>query len=63
MNPRSYRVAFWLVVLIAAILLLTQVQAILLPFVAGLVIAYILAPAVGRLKSWVSGETSAALGL
>ena len=52
MTPRFYRVAFWLGLFVSAILLLGQVQAILLPFVAGLVIAYILAPAVGRLESW-----------
>jgi predicted PurR-regulated permease PerM len=48
--PRAYHVAFWLGLLIAALILLGFVQSILLPFAAGLVIAYVLAPAVERLE-------------
>jgi predicted PurR-regulated permease PerM len=48
--PRLYHVLFWLGLLIAALILLGLVQSILLPFAAGLVIAYILAPAVARLE-------------
>jgi predicted PurR-regulated permease PerM len=48
--PRVYHVVFWVGLLIAALILLGLVQSIILPFAAGLVIAYTLAPAVGRLE-------------
>jgi predicted PurR-regulated permease PerM len=43
-------VVFWVGLLVAALILLGLVQSIILPFVAGLVVAYILAPAVARLE-------------
>jgi predicted PurR-regulated permease PerM len=48
--PRLYHVLFWVGLLIAALILLGLLQSILLPFAAGLVIAYTLAPAVARLE-------------
>jgi len=50
MIPRIYHVVFWVGLLVAALILLGLVQSILLPFAAGFVIAYTLAPAVGRLE-------------
>ncbi len=50
MIPRIYHVVFWVGLLVAALILLGLVQSILLPFAAGLVIAYVLAPAVARLE-------------
>lgn len=50
MIPRVYHVVFWVGLLIAALILLGLVQSILLPFAAGLVLAYVLAPAVAGLE-------------
>jgi len=49
---RLYPVLFWLGVIIAGVVVLVLVQGILLPFVAGFVISYVLAPAVSRLERW-----------
>ena len=46
------QVLFWLLALLALILLIGLLQNILLPFVAGMAIAYFLNPAVDRLSSW-----------
>ncbi len=52
MTGRSYRLLFWLGIIVLAIVALQLVQSILLPFAAGIVIAFILAPAVRRLEGW-----------
>jgi len=51
-NPRAYRLLFWLGCIAVAIIALQLVQNILLPFAAGVVIAFILAPPVRRLERW-----------
>jgi predicted PurR-regulated permease PerM len=48
----AYRLLFWLGVFLVAIIALGMVQSILLPFAAGVVLAFILAPAVSRLERW-----------
>lgn len=50
MSPRVYRTLFWLGLLLVAIVALGLVQSILMPFATGFVIAYVLAPGVGRLE-------------
>lgn len=50
MSGRLYRLLFWVGLLVFAVFALGLVQSILLPFAAGLVIAYVLAPAVGRVE-------------
>lgn len=50
MSPRAYRLLFWLGLVLVAIIGLGLLQGILLPFAAGFTIAYVLAPAVGRLE-------------
>ena len=50
MSGRSYRLLFWLAVIVLAIVALGLLQSILLPFVAGIIIAFVLAPAVARLE-------------
>jgi predicted PurR-regulated permease PerM len=50
MSASGYRLLFWLAVILAAIFALGLLQSILLPFVAGVIIAFILAPAVARLQ-------------
>ena len=52
MSGRSYRLLFWLGVVVVVIFVLELLQSILLPFVAGVVIAFVLAPAVERLEKW-----------
>jgi predicted PurR-regulated permease PerM len=52
MSPRGYRLLFWLGFLLIVIIALGMVQSILLPFAAGVVLAFILSPAVGRLERW-----------
>lgn len=49
---RLYPILFWIGVAIAVLVLLSLVQGILLPFAAGFVISYVLAPAVARLEKW-----------
>ena len=50
MSPRAYRLLFWVGIVLVVIVALGLLQAILLPFAAGFSIAYVLAPAVGRLE-------------
>ena len=50
MSGRSYRLLFWLAFILVFIFALGLLQSILLPFVAGVVIAFILAPGVARLE-------------
>ena len=52
MSGRSYRLLFWIAFIVVCIFAIEMLQSILLPFVAGLVIAFILAPAVARLERW-----------
>jgi predicted PurR-regulated permease PerM len=49
-TPRVYRVLFWFGLIVAAFILLSLFQSILLPFAAGFVIAYVLAPVVARFE-------------
>jgi predicted PurR-regulated permease PerM len=49
-SARGYRFLFWIGLFLLVVFALGLVQSILLPFVTGLVIAYILAPLVGRLE-------------
>jgi predicted PurR-regulated permease PerM len=51
-SGRAYRLLFWLAVIVSAIFAIGLLQSILLPFVAGLVIAFVLAPAVARIEAW-----------
>ena len=50
MSQRAYRLLFWVGLILIVIVALGLLQGILLPFAAGFTIAYILAPAVGRLE-------------
>jgi len=52
MSASAYRLLFWLGVLLIAIIALGMVQGILLPFAAGVVLAFVLSPAVARLERW-----------
>ena len=52
MSARAYRLLFWLGAILLFVVALGMLQSILLPFVAGVVIAFILAPAVARLERW-----------
>jgi len=52
MSGPAYRLLFWLVVILLAVFALGLLQSILLPFVAGVIIAFILAPSVARLERW-----------
>jgi predicted PurR-regulated permease PerM len=52
MSAHSWRLLFWLGVLLLAVLALGMVRGILMPFAIGFVIAYILAPGVARLERW-----------
>jgi len=49
-SARLFRLLFWLGLLVFAVFALGLLRSILLPFAVGLVIAYVLAPAVGRLE-------------
>jgi predicted PurR-regulated permease PerM len=49
-SARGYRLLFWIGLFLLVVFALGLVQSILLPFVTGLVIAYVLAPLVGRLE-------------
>ena len=50
MSARGYRLLFWLGFILIALIALGMVQGILLPFAAGVVLAFILSPAVARLE-------------
>jgi predicted PurR-regulated permease PerM len=62
-SGRAYRLLFWLGVILIFIVALGLLQSILLPFVAGLVIAFILAPAVARLEAWGIRRSLASLAV
>ena len=49
-SARAYRLLFWLGLLVLVVVALGLVQSILLPFAAGFVIAYVLAPGVAWLE-------------
>ncbi|MFT5510802.1 MAG: putative PurR-regulated permease PerM [Hyphomicrobiaceae bacterium] len=55
-RARQKQALFWLAVGIAFVLAILLLQAILLPFVAGLVLAYALDPLVERLEKWGLGR-------
>ena len=61
MSPRAYRLLFWVALLLLVIVALGALRSILLPFAVGLVVAYILAPTVGRLERWGVSRTLASL--
>jgi predicted PurR-regulated permease PerM len=50
----SQQLRFWLIGLIVALIAIYLLRAILLPFVAGMAIAYFLDPACDRLEKWMS---------
>ncbi|HTT80555.1 MAG TPA: AI-2E family transporter [Stellaceae bacterium] len=52
MSPRTWRLLFWLGLLLAAALALGLLRGILMPFATGFAIAYILHPAVARFERW-----------
>jgi len=60
-SGRAYRLLFWLGVIVIFVVALGLLQSILLPFVAGLVIAFILAPSVAWLERWGLGRSLASL--
>jgi len=62
-SGRSYRLLFWVAFIIVVIFAIGLLQSILLPFVAGLVIAFILAPAAARLERWGLGRSLASLAV
>jgi predicted PurR-regulated permease PerM len=63
MSGRAYRLLFWLGLILVVIFALQLLQSILLPFIAGLVIAFILAPAVARLEKWGIRRSLASLAV
>jgi predicted PurR-regulated permease PerM len=52
MSGRAWRLLFWLGFILLVVVVLELLQSILLPFVAGIIIAFILAPAVARLEKF-----------
>jgi predicted PurR-regulated permease PerM len=62
-SAQAYRLLFWLGVLLILIIALGMVQGILLPFAAGIVIAFILAPTVGRIEAWGVRRSLASLAV
>ncbi len=63
MTPRGYRLLFWLALILIALVALGMVQSILLPFAAGVVLAFVLSPAVNRLERWGVRRSLAALAV
>jgi predicted PurR-regulated permease PerM len=63
MSPRGYRLLFWLGFILIAIIALGMVQSILLPFAAGVVLAFILSPTVARFERWGIRRSLAALAV
>lgn len=61
MSGRAYRLLFWIGLIAVVIFALGVLQSILLPFIAGVVIAFVLAPAVARLERWGVRRTLASL--
>jgi predicted PurR-regulated permease PerM len=62
-SGRAYRLLFWLGVIAVVIFALGLLQSILLPFIAGLVLAFILAPAVARIERWGIRRSLASLAV
>jgi predicted PurR-regulated permease PerM len=62
-SGRAYRLLFWIGVIGVVIFALGLLQSILLPFIAGLVLAFILAPAVARLERWGIRRSLASLAV
>jgi predicted PurR-regulated permease PerM len=58
-NPRVVRALFWIGLLLLVLVVLGLVQSILMPFVVGFAIAYVLAPVVARLERWKIGRMPA----
>ncbi len=52
MKPRVVRALFWIGLGLLVVIALVLVHGILMPFVVGFAIAYVLAPAVARLERW-----------
>src|SRR5690349_19816664 len=50
----TQQLRFWLIGLLVALIAVYLLRAILLPFVAGMAIAYFLDPACDRLEKWMS---------
>ena len=63
MSAPAYRLLFWVGVIAVAIFALGLLQSILLPFITGLVLAFILAPAVARLERWGIRRSLASLAV
>ena len=63
MSARGYRLLFWLGFILIAIVALGMVQGILLPFAAGVVLAFILSPAVARIERWGIRRSLASLAV
>ena len=63
MSPRAYRLLFWVGLLLIVVVALGLLQGILLPFAAGFSIAYVLAPAVGRLEQLGAARSLASLAV
>jgi predicted PurR-regulated permease PerM len=62
-SGRSYRLLFWVAFIVVVIFAIGMLQSILLPFIAGLVIAFILAPAVARLERFGIRRSLASLAV
>jgi predicted PurR-regulated permease PerM len=62
-NGRAFRLLFWIGVAVLFVFVLGLLQSILMPFVAALIIAFILAPAVAWLERWGIGRTLASLAV
>jgi predicted PurR-regulated permease PerM len=63
MSGRVYRLLFWVAVAVIAVFVLELLQSILMPFVAALIIAFILAPTVARLERWGIGRSVGSLAV
>jgi len=62
-SPRAYRLLFWVGLVLIVVVALGLLQSILLPFAAGFSIAYVLAPAVGRLERYRVPRSLASLAV
>jgi len=62
-SGRAYRVLFWVAAIVIGIFALGLLQSILLPFIAALVIAFILAPVVAWLERWGIGRSLGSFGV
>ncbi|MGD9614272.1 MAG: AI-2E family transporter [Alphaproteobacteria bacterium] len=61
MSLKVVRTLFWIGLSLLVVIVLGLVQSILMPFVVGFAIAYVLAPAVARLERWGIRRTLASL--